>query len=117
MKNDDLSSSGQRLLAERKRLGVKTQEDLAQILGVKKNSIVRYERHNGQLKQNHISILKEHGFDVDFIMYGDETNFDSIGDLTDDQKHLLRLFNMLPEQNQSGLLTIVETYVEQFKPL
>ncbi|MDR8085519.1 XRE family transcriptional regulator, partial [Acinetobacter baumannii] len=46
MKNDDLSTRGSRLRDERKRLGFNNQEDLADILNVKKNSVVRYEKHN-----------------------------------------------------------------------
>lgn len=37
MKNDDLNTRGTRLRDERKRLGIQTQEELAEILGVKKN--------------------------------------------------------------------------------
>ncbi len=46
MKNDDLNTRGTRLRDERKRLGIQTQEELAEILGVKKNSIGRFEKHN-----------------------------------------------------------------------
>jgi DNA-binding XRE family transcriptional regulator len=36
MKNDDLNTRGTRLRDERKRLGIQTQEELAEILGVKR---------------------------------------------------------------------------------
>lgn len=51
MKNDDFLNRGERLKEERKRLDIKTQDELAEILGVKKNSVVRYEKHNDPLLQ------------------------------------------------------------------
>lgn len=39
MKNDDLLNRGERLKEERRRLGINTQDELAEIMNVKKNSV------------------------------------------------------------------------------
>ncbi|MBJ9370581.1 helix-turn-helix domain-containing protein [Acinetobacter sp. TGL-Y2] len=114
MESGDFLNRGERLKQERKRLNLSTQEDLAKLLGVKKNSIVRYEKHNAPLKQHHLTIMKNNGFDVDFILGGEETPLSELG-LSDDQIKILSLFEQVPEEMQAGLISIIEVYANQFK--
>lgn len=67
MKNDDFETRGTRLRDERKRLGIQTQEELAEILGVKKNSIGRFEKHNEPLNTDYLDKLETHGFNIHFM--------------------------------------------------
>lgn len=113
MENDDFYSRGERLKEERKRLGINTQDEFAALLGVKKNSIVRYEKHNSPLKQHHLTILKENGFDVDYILGGNNNILNDLN-LSDDQIRLLSLFNDVPDEMKAGFMTIVEAYANQF---
>ena len=70
MKNDDLSDRGERLKEERRRLGMNTQDELAEILNVKKNSVVRYEKHNAALDTDQLDLLEDHGFNIAYILWG-----------------------------------------------
>jgi DNA-binding XRE family transcriptional regulator len=69
MKNDDLNTRGTRLRDERKRLGIQTQEELAEILGVKKNSIGRFEKHNEPLNTDYLDKLEAEGL-IFILFYG-----------------------------------------------
>ena len=115
MKNDDFHDRGRRLREERKRLGMDSQDDLAEILGVKKNSIVRYEKHNAPMDTNQLDILKDHGFDVDYILWGRVAS-DPIddADLTEDEQQLLSLFRKTKADMRIGLLSMAKAYAEQF---
>lgn len=107
--NDELLMSGVRLKQERKRLNIATQEELAVILGVKKNSIVRYEKHNDPLRQDHLIRLRDKGFDINYIVFGEKCSEPS-----DDNLKLIALFNSIPDENKTGLMEIVSQYAKQF---
>ncbi|MHA3059655.1 helix-turn-helix domain-containing protein [Acinetobacter sp. ANC 4636] len=113
MKNDDLNTRGNRLRDERKRLGIETQDELAEILGVKKNSIVRYEKHNAALDMDQLDLLEDHGFNVAYILWGRTEAADS--SLSEEETKLLGFYRQTREEMRGGLVAIVETYANQFK--
>ncbi|WP_151799239.1 helix-turn-helix domain-containing protein [Acinetobacter calcoaceticus] len=113
MINDDLSTRGSRLRDERKRLGFNTQEELADILNVKKNSVVRYEKHNGALDTDQLDLLEDHGFNIPYILWG--TIDVNSSDLEDNESKLIQLYRQTREEMRPALVSIVETYANQFK--
>lgn len=112
MKNDDLNNRGTRLRDERKRLGINTQEELAEIMQVKKNSIVRYEKHNAPLDMDQLDLLEDHGFNVAYILWGNSDVKNS--ELTEEELKLIMLYRQTREEMRSGLISLVETYAKQF---
>lgn len=113
MKNDDLNTRGTRLRDERKRLGINTQDELAEILGVKKNSIVRYEKHNAPLDMDQLDLLEDHGFNIPYILWG--TTEVKNSELTEEEVKLLQLYRQTREEMRGGLVSLVETYANQFR--
>lgn len=113
MKNDDFSTRGSRLKEERKRLGIVTQDELAEIIGVAKNSIGRFEKHNEPLNTDYLDRLQERGFDIQYILWG--TKDIKINDLSNEELKLLSLYRQTREEMREGLVSIVETYANQFK--
>lgn len=114
MKNDDLMDRGRRLREERKRLGIDNQEHLAEILGVRKNSVSRFEKHNAPLGTDLLDILKEHGFDVDYILWGRVASDPIDADLTEDEQQLLSIFRKTKADMRIGLLSMAKAYADQF---
>ena len=115
MKNDDFSSRGSRLRDERKRLGILTQDELAEILNVKKNSIVRYEKHNAPLDTDQLDLLEDHGFNIPFILWGTVEIRSS--DLSEQEARLVELYRLTKEDMRPGLLSLIETYANQFNKI
>ncbi|WP_032881571.1 helix-turn-helix transcriptional regulator [Acinetobacter sp. WC-323] len=113
MKNDDLSSRGSRLRDERRRLGFNNQEDLADILKVKKNSIVRYEKHNAALDTDQLDLLEDHGFNIPYILWG--MNELENSEFTEDETKLIQLYRQTKEDMRPGLISLIETYATNFK--
>ncbi|RFF22773.1 helix-turn-helix domain-containing protein [Acinetobacter sp. JW] len=113
MKNDDFFNRGERLKEERKRLDIKTQDELAEIIGVAKNSISRYEKHNAPLSTDQLDKLEDHGFDISFILWGRRKEQLNVDDLPEDEAKLLNLYRSLGYEAKKGLLLIAETYVQQ----
>lgn len=113
MKNDDFLNRGSRLRDERNRLGIKTQEELAEILNVKKNSIVRYEKHNAPLDTDQLDKLEDHGFNIAYILWGSAEVKNS--ELSNEEVNLIELYRSTREEMRAGLLSLVETYARQFK--
>ncbi|MFW2077521.1 helix-turn-helix domain-containing protein [Acinetobacter sp. ULE_I010] len=113
MKNDDLSNRGERLKEERRRLGIKTQDELAEIMGVAKNSIGRFEKHNEPLNTDYLDRLEDHGFNIAYILWGTKEVKNS--ELSDDEVKLIQLYRQTREEMRQGLVSLVETYANQFK--
>ncbi|WP_151819221.1 helix-turn-helix domain-containing protein [Acinetobacter seifertii] len=113
MKNDDLNNRGNRLRDERKRLGINTQDELAEILQVKKNSVVRYEKHNAPLDMDQLDLLEDHGFNIAYILWGSTEVKNS--ELSEEELKLITLYRQTREEMRSGLVSLVETYANQFK--
>ena len=113
MKNNDFLNRGSRLRDERNRLGIKTQEDLAEILNVKKNSIVRYEKHNAPLDTDQLDKLEDRGFNIAYILWGNTEVKNS--ELSNEEVNLIELYRLTREDMRAGLLSLVETYANQFK--
>ena len=113
MKNDDFLNRGSRLRDERNRLGIKTQEELAEILNVKKNSIVRYEKHNAPLDTDQLDKLEDHGFNIAYILWGSAEVKNS--ELSNEEVNLIELYRSTREEMRAGLLSLVEIYAKQFK--
>ncbi|KAA8733886.1 helix-turn-helix domain-containing protein [Acinetobacter qingfengensis] len=116
MKNDDLFNRGERLREERKRLDIKTQEDLAEILGVKKNSIVRYEKHNDALTTDQLDKLEDYGFDIGYILWGKRlSNRNEVAaDLSEDEQRLIVAYRQTKDEMQAGLVAVAECFAGQF---
>lgn len=113
MKNDDLSNRGERLKEERRRLGINTQDEMAEILNVKKNSVVRYEKHNAALDTDQLDLLEDHGFNIAYILWGTKEVKNS--ELSDEEVKLIQLYRQTREEMRQGLVSLVETYANQFK--
>lgn len=112
MKNDDLETRGTRLRDERKRLGINTQDELADILKVKKNSVVRYEKHSAPLDTDQLDLLEDQGFNISYILWGETEVKNS--DLSDEEIKLITLYRKTREEMRGGLISLVETYSNQF---
>ena len=113
MKNDDFSNRGERLKEERRRLGMNTQDELAEILNVKKNSIVRYEKHSAALDTDQLDLLEDHGFNIAYILWG--TTEVKNTELSEQEEKLVELYRQTREEMRHGLVSLVETYANQFK--
>lgn len=113
MKNDDLSNRGERLKEERRRLGIKTQDELAEIMGGAKNSIGRFEKHNEPLNTDYLDRLEDHSFNIAYILWG--TTEVKNSDLSDDEVKLIQFYRQTREEMRQGLVSLVETYANQFK--
>lgn len=113
MKNDDFSNRGERLKEERRRLGMNTQEELAEILNVKKNSIVRYEKHNAALDTDQLDLLEDHGFNIAYVLWG--TTEIKNTELSEQEIKLIELYRQTRKEMRHGLVSLVETYANQFK--
>lgn len=113
MKNDDFSSRGARLREERKRLGINTQDELAEIIGLAKNSVNRFESKNHALNTDHLDKLEDYGFDISFILWGRRKEQLNVDDLPEDEAKLLNLYRSLGYEAKKGLLLIAETYAQQ----
>ncbi|OUY08732.1 helix-turn-helix domain-containing protein [Acinetobacter populi] len=115
MKNDDLFNRGERLREERKRLDIKTQEDLAEILGVKKNSIVRYEKHNDALTTDQLDKLEDYGFDIGYILWGKrKEEFVVDVQLSEDERRIITAYRNTKDDMKAGLVAVVECFAGQF---
>lgn len=115
MKNDDFLNRGSRLRDERNRLGIKTQDELAEILNVKKNSIVRYEKHNAPLDTDQLDKLEDHGFDIPFILWGTRKVEPTGDDLSEEEIIVLECFRNTKPDMKDGLIAMIKTYANQFK--
>lgn len=113
MKNDDFSNRGERLKEERRRLGMNTQDELAEILNVKKNSVVRYEKHNAALDTDQLDLLEDHGFNIAYILWG--TTEVKNTELSEQEVKMVELYRKTREEMRQGLVSLVETYSNQFK--
>lgn len=113
MKNDYLSNRGERLKEERRRLGINTQDEMAEILNVKKNSVVRYEKHNAALDTDQLDLLEDHGFNIAYILWGSTEVKNS--ELSDDEVKVIQFYRQTREEMRQGLVSLVETYANQFK--
>lgn len=113
MKNDDLLSRGERLKEERRRLGINTQDELAEILNVKKNSIVRYEKHSAALDTDQLDLLEDHDFNIAYILWGTKEVKNT--ELSEQEVKLVELHRQTREEMRNGLISLVETYASQFK--
>ncbi|MCV2441910.1 helix-turn-helix domain-containing protein [Acinetobacter bereziniae] len=113
MKNDDFETRGTRLRDERKRLGINTQDELADILKVKKNSVVRYEKHSAPLDTDQLDLLEDQGFNISYILWGSAEVKNS--DLSDQEVRLIELYRQTREEMRGGLVSLIETYANQFK--
>lgn len=63
------SGFGERLRAERERLGL-TQADLAEKMGVHKNTQARYEKADTQPSPGYLTALRSVGIDADYVLTG-----------------------------------------------
>lgn len=90
-----------------------TQDELAEIIGVAKNSIGRFEKHNESLNTDYLDCLQERGFDIQYILWG--TKDIKINDLSGEELKQLSLYRQTREEMRRGLVSIVETYANQFK--
>ena len=112
MENDDFFNRGERLKEERKRLGIKTQDELAEILGVRKNSVVRYEKHNDPLTTDQLDKLEDHGFNIAYILWG--TMEFKHSELDEVEAQIIQLYRQTQEEMRPALMALIETYTKQF---
>lgn len=111
MINGDLTR-GERLKFERERLKIGTQEDLAKLLGKSKNSVIRYEKHNDALNADDFLCLHQHGFDVQYLIFG--TRADMAAGLTDDEAVFVSVLRQVAADKRAALLDLVKTYAKHF---
>lgn len=116
MKNDDFFNRGERLKEERKRLGIKTQDELAEKLGVGKNTVWRYEKHNDPMTTDHLDKLEDYGFDIVYLLWGkrwSEKNDDVFG-LSEEEQRIITAYRNTRNEMQAGLVAIVESFAGQY---
>lgn len=119
MVNVNFSGRGARLKAERKRVGVKTQEDLASLMSVTKQTVVRFEVHGDPMNVQHLDVLSAHGFDVPYILWGDAKSQMMGGESSqgNDNVHedrLITAYRQTREEMREGLVVMVENFAKQF---
>lgn len=75
MDNKQIAESfGSRLRSERMRLGM-TQEQLAQVMGVKKLTVLQYEKGNSQPHMGLVYKLENFGFNMPFLIFADKLRY------------------------------------------
>ncbi|MEN8292080.1 transcriptional regulator [Acinetobacter radioresistens] len=104
--NDNFLKRGERLKGERKRLKL-TQPALAELLGVGVGSIVRYEKQGDPLNQNQLIVLKDAGFDVFFITFGERATV-----LAENEYEVLTVFRGLPDDAKKGFSIMAKAYAQ-----
>lgn len=76
MDNNQMAESfGSRLRSERLRLGM-TQEQLAQVMGVKKLTVLQYEKGKSQPHMGLVYKLQEFGFNMQYLIFANSFRFD-----------------------------------------
>jgi|GEM_PF-958506 len=76
MDNKQIAESfGARLRSERLRLGM-TQEQLAQAMGVKKLTVLQYEKGNSQPHMGLVYKLEDFGFNMPYLIFADSFRYE-----------------------------------------
>lgn len=99
----NLSSRGERLRAERRRLGLNS-ADMAAVGGVSPNSQINYEGDKrGAPDANYLAALAEKGVDVAFVVTGQRSG----NALPEEERRLLDLFRKADDREQAMILRMV----------
>lgn len=71
--------------------------------------MVRYEKHSAPLDMDQL----DRGFNIPFILWG--TVEVKGGELSEQEQKLVQLYRQTREEMRGGLVSLVETYANQFK--
>lgn len=104
--NDEI---GDRLRAERKRLGFQKQADLAERLKVSLGSVHNYESGKRSPDAEYLSGLAKEGADVLYILTGQQAS----GILTSDEAALLDNYRALPDGKRYNLAEMAAALSEK----
>lgn len=91
----------QRLKEERKKFAGLTQKQIAEIVGIREQSWIRFEKKGEPFDLRIVDQLSEYGFDMLYVIFGFKKELDS------KQSELLRAFNSLDAKNQSKALEMI----------
>lgn len=80
---------------------------------VKKNSLVCYEKHSALLDMDQLDCIEDRGFNISFILWGTAEVKGS--ELSEQEQKLVRLYRQTCEEMRRGLVSLIETYANQFK--
>ena len=98
----NLLNLGERLRAERKRIGA-TQAALADMGGIKRNALVKYEKGENSPTVEFLYRLAENGLDVAYVLTGARIEYS----LRPNEQILLGFFGKLPPHNQQIAIGMV----------
>jgi len=98
----EISTFGERLRAERKRLGL-TQEALAAVGGVKKLAQINYEKGATAPDAAYLAAVSERGVDVLFLIAGHINE----AQLSDDETEMLAGYRALDVRGKAGVLALI----------
>ncbi|ATU46292.1 hypothetical protein CS557_12695 [Acinetobacter junii] len=102
---------GNRLKSERKRMGL-TQKAAAEVVDMKEQSWVRFEKRGEPFDLRVIQALEEIGFDMMFVVFGIKKD-DSLETVKPEHFEILRLFNQADENKQAKIIQMIRLMVEE----
>lgn len=102
---------GERLREERLRLGLKTQDDLAQIGGVNRNTQGSYEKGERNPDSAYLAAVAAAGVDVLYVLTGARTPRPSEG-LSVAEEKVLDNYRSLPEEDQASVRRLTNALAE-----
>ncbi|MCP1573642.1 transcriptional regulator with XRE-family HTH domain [Herbaspirillum rubrisubalbicans] len=98
-----MSTFGQRLKEERKRLGL-TQPEFAAVGGVEKGAQINYEQDKRFPSAEYLIAVSSLGVDAQYVLLGKPSS----DDLAEDEKELLIGYRSLDERAKARVLGVVE---------
>lgn len=103
-------SAGECLREERGRLGLK-QEEMAQIGGVTRNTQGSYERDERRPDTGYLKALHAVGLDIFYVVTGERISV-STGELTEDEKVLVKRYRSIPPDDQKSVRRFVQAIAD-----
>lgn len=102
---------GNRLKSERKRVGL-TQIEAAEIIAMKEQSWVRFEKRGEPFDLRVVQSLEETGFDMMYVVFGIKKN-DSFDKIQPEHFEVLRLLNHVDVSKQDKIIQMIELMVSE----
>lgn len=91
---------GQRLKEERTRAGF-TQKQIAEDIGIREQSWIRYEKKGEPFDLRVVASLTQKGFDMQYVIFGIKN------ELNPEQTELLRIFNSLNDEAKKKAVDLI----------
>lgn len=102
---------GNRLKFERKRIGL-TQKAAAEIVDMKEQSWVRFEKRGEPFDLRVVEALEGIGFDMMFVVFGIKKS-DALNGLQPEHSEVIKLLNQADENKQAKIIQMIRLMVEE----